>query len=49
MVAYCFANQKDLYTAVGVIYTVAEDHVWRLSSAFPKIGYEYAFQDYLRG
>ena len=47
-VADCFADQKDLYTAVDVFYTVAEEHVWQLSSAFPKIGYENVSLDFLR-
>ena len=41
MTAYSFATQMDLYAAVDVIYTVVEDHVWRVSSAFPKIDYVY--------
>jgi len=41
MAVYSFAIQMDLYIAVDVIYTVVENHVWRFSSAFPRIDYVY--------
>jgi len=34
---------------VDVFYTVAEEHAWQLSSAFPKIGHENVCLDFLRG
>ena len=49
MTAYSFAIQMDLYIAVDVIYTVVGDHIWRVSSAFPKIDYVYVCQDFWRG
>ena len=36
MAAYNFAIQMDLYIAVDGIYTVGEDHAWRLSVPFPE-------------
>ena len=49
MAAYNFAIQMDLYIAVAGIYTVGEDHAWRLSSAFPRTDYEYVCQGFSRG
>jgi len=49
MAAYNFAIQMDLYIAVEVIYTVGEDHAWRLSLAFPRTDYVYVCQDSSRG
>ena len=49
MAAYSFAIQMDLYIAVDVIYTVGEDHAWRLSSAFPRTDDEHVCQDFSRG